>query len=517
MMKITKALTGLAIVGAVALVLAGCSGGGDNPTTQPSGSTGEWDGSAIPTAVISLPAPNQSFDPTATVSATDRVASALMNTSLFLTLPDGTVEPGLAESVEYNDDLTAATVTLREASFSDGSPITAEDVAATFTRHLGVEGSTIASTTDRIGSVTATDESTVEFVFPNPYPSFEGQAGVLAIYPAAGMADADAYFASPTVTSGQYTITDGWASNRLELQANPEFWGGAPAVDHVTFTIIEDANSAISQLQSGQVDFAGDLAPNFITQIQSADGIEVLMSDVYGFYDLRLQNLHGPFADADVRKAVNAALDRDQIVTAIWGENNSPQSGFWPEGMAGHDDSKSTARDLDAARELLAGTECENGCSVEMMYSDQDFPFSGQLALMVQAQLAEVGITVELEKLDASTMIDRLFAADFDMVPGAMASTGNIPDQLLANALNGKGFLKSEFTGYDSAEMNELIAIVNRDGGDERAAAIVDIEELFSIDQPYVTLAPWVRGSASTLPAGAFQLVGATARMESQP
>lgn len=518
-MKTSKVLAGLAIVSAAALVLSGCAGGGGSSTSG--GSVGpaqgeQWDGSAIPSAVISLPAPNQSFDPTATVSATDRVASALMNTSLFLTLPDGTVEPGLAESVEFNDDLTTARVTLREANFSDGSPITADDVAATFTRHLGVEGSTIASTTDRIASVTALDESTVEFIFPAPYPSFEGQAGVLAVYPAAAMADADAYFANPTVTSGQYTIAEGWGSNRLELEANPEYWDGAPAIDHVTFTIIEDANSAISQLQSGQVDFAGDLAPNFITQIQDSGGIEVLMSDVYGFYDLRLQNLHGPFSDENVRKAVNAALDRDQIVASIWGENNAPQSGFWPLGMEGHDSSKSTAQDLDAAKEFLVGTECEEGCSVQMMYSDQDFPFSGQLALMVQAQLAEIGIEVELEKLDASTMIDRLFAADFDMVPGAMASTGNIPDPLLANALNGKGFLKSEFTGYDSAEMNELIAIVNRDGGEERAQAIADIEELFTTDQPYVTLAPWVRGSASTLPAGAFQLVGATARMESQ-
>jgi peptide/nickel transport system substrate-binding protein len=515
MMKMSKALAGLALASATALALTACGGtGGPAPTGSAAGD--EWDGTAIPTAVISLPAPNQSFDPTATVSATDRVASALMNTSLFLTLPDGTVEPGLAESVVYNDDLTAATVSLREAKFSDGSPITAEDVAATFTRHSGVEGSTIASTTDRIESVTATDEATVEFTFPTPYPSFEGQAGTLAIYPASAMDDAETYFATPTVTSGQYTITEGWGSNRLELEANPEYWGGAPAVDHVTFTIIEDANSALSQLQSGQVDFAGDLAPNFITQIQGTEGVSVLMSSVFGFYDVRLQNLHGPFADANVRKAVNAALDRDQIVTAIWGENNAPQSGFWPEGMEGHDGSKPTTADTDAAREFLAGTECESGCTVSMMYSDQDFPFSGQLALMVQSQLAEIGITVDLEKLDASTMIDRLFAADFDMVPGAMASTGNIPDPLLANALDGNGFLKSEFTGYNSSEMNDLIAIVNRDGGAERAAAVTEIEALFTEDQPYVTLAPWVRGSASTLPAGAFQLVGATARMESQ-
>jgi ABC-type transport system substrate-binding protein len=150
-----------------------------------------------------------------------------------------------------------------------------------------------------------------------------------------------------------------------------------------------------------------------------------------------------------------------------------------------------------------------------MMYSDQDFPFSGQLALMVQSQLAEVGIEVQLEKLDASTMIDRLFAGDYDMVPGAMASTGNVPDPLLANALLGTGFLRSEFTGYDSDEMNALIQTVNVNDGEARSEAVVKIEALFSEDQPYVTLAPWVRGSASTLPDGVFSFVGAVAKMGS--
>ena len=499
------ALAAAAIAGV--LVLSACSG------TKAPAQAEEWDGAAMETATISLPAPNSSFDPTASVSATDRIASVLMNTSLFLTSADGTVEPGLAEAVEFNGDFTEATVSLRDANFSDGTPITAADVAATYNRHKTVEGSTIGSVTDRIDSVEAVDDATARFSFPAPYPSFEDQAGTLAIYSVAAMENADEYFASPTVTSGQYTIKNGWSANKLTLTANDGYYGGTPIVQELTFEVIEDANSAISQLQSGQIDFAGDLAPNFVTQLEGTAGIRVLSSPVFGFYDLRLQNLHGPLADVNVRKAVNAALDREAIVTSIWGENNKPQSGFWPESMAGHDDSKSVKQDLGAAREFLNGTECESGCSVSMMYSDQDFPFSGQLALMVQNQLAEIAIDVKLEKLDASTMIDRLFAADYDMVPGAMASTGNIPDPLLANALYGPGFLKSEFTGYNSDEMNALISIVNEDGGDLRAQAVEDIEALFSVDQPYVTLAPWVRGSATTLPEGVFELIGASARM----
>jgi ABC-type transport system substrate-binding protein len=96
-----------------------------------------------------------------------------------------------------------------------------------------------------------------------------------------------------------------------------------------------------------------------------------------------------------------------------------------------------------------------------------------------------------------------------------MASSGNVPDPLLTNALLGTARLRSEFTGYNSEEMNKLIATVNETDGDPRVEAIKKIETLFTEDQPYATLAPWVRGSATTLPTGVFSLVGTAAKMGS--
>jgi peptide/nickel transport system substrate-binding protein len=378
---------------------------------------------------------------------------------------------------------------------------------------MGVEESTIGETTDRLVSVTAADERTVVFEFAAPYPSFEGEAGGLEIYPASAMNDPDAYFANPTVTSGQYTIAENWAANRLVLEANRNYWGPPPAITQVTLMVIEDANSALSQLQAGQINYAGDLAPNFITEIADDPNLRIEASPVFGIFDLRLQNASGPMADANVRRAVNAALDREAIVSSIWGDFNEPLSGFWPPEMPGHDPDKSIEQDLDAAREFLVGTECESGCTVDMMYSDQDFAFSSQLALMVQNQLAEIGIEVELQRLDASTLVDRLFAAEYDISPGAMPSDGNFPDPLLNRALLGTGFLMAEFTGYNSEEMNALIEIVNTTTGPERDQALDDIEALFAADQPYVTIAPWIRLSATTLPEGTFQLVGPQALM----
>ena len=474
------------------------------------GATAAQAAALVEEATVSLPAPAQSFDPTKTVTATDRAAFSLMNGTLFAQQIDGTIVPGLAASIEYNADFTEATVTLKpDLKFSDGSPLTAADVAATFTRHMGVEGSVLGAMMGRIAGVEATDEHTAHFTFKGPFPSFGdfASAGSYGIYPASGLEKGEEFFLNP-VTSGPYKIASTWASNKLELVANENYGGGAqPAITNLTLTVIEDANSAVGQLQSGQVDYAGDLPPSFMLQLQGAPGLTVSSVPVYGFYDLRMWNQSGVFADPNMRNAVSAALDRDVIVRSIWGDTNR-LAGFWPQSMAFYDPSQSTARDLDAAKAYLAKTECASGCQVRLMYSDQEFAFSSQLALIVQNQLKDVGIDVQLERLDASTLIQRLRAGDYDMVPGAMASAANIPDHLLGNALLGTGSLKAEFTGYNSEAMDALIARVNQTSGEERAAAAAEIGALFAEDRPYAILAPWVRGAATSLPEGTVSLVG---------
>jgi len=461
-------------------------------------------------ATVSLPAPAQSLDPAATVSATDRAAFSLTNGTLFNIEIDGKIVPGLAESIAYSDDFASATVTLRpNLKFSDGSPLTAADAAATFNRHKGVKGSVLGSMTNRITTAEATGDRTVKFSFTGPFPSFGdfSAAGSFGIYPAAGLEKGESFFRSP-VTSGPYKIASPWASNKLALVANEHYWGPKPIAKAITLTVIEDANSAVSQLQSGGVDYAGDLPPNFLTQLRNNAALSVGSVQTYGFYDLRMWNQSGPFADPNMRKAVSAALDRNAIARAIWGVDNKPQAGFWPPASPWHDPNRDAKQDLAAARAHLAKTACANGCEVRMMYSDQEFPFASQLALIVQNQLNRIGIKVRLERLDAPTLIQRLRAGDYDLVPGAMAASAGVPDQLLANALLGTGPLKAEFTGYNSPEMDKLIAGLQSSSGETRNEFAKKIETQFLADQPYAVLAPWVRGAASRLPKEVVSLVG---------
>jgi len=489
------------------LALAACAGG---TSTTASGSSAGGELQPVDAATVSLPAPTQSLNPTASVSATDRASYSLINGTFFRVNAKGEVDPDLAEDITFNDDFTTASVKLRSGlKFSDGTPLTAADAAATWQYWLGAQGSVLGSVTGRVASVEAPDDTTVNFTFKGPFPSFrEASANPgLGVFPAASVANQDFY--KQPVTSGPYRVVSPWASNKLQLEANDNYWGPKPLVHSLTLTVIEDANSAVSQLQSGQVDFAGDLPPNFVSQIKDTPGVTVSNTPVFGFYDIRMWNQSGPFKDPNMRQAVSNAIDREAIVKSIWGDGNQPQAGFWPRTMDGYDDSVPVKRDLNKAKELLAKTDCADGCTVRMMYSDQEFPFSSQLALLVQDQLKDVGITVQLEKLEAATLISRLKAGDYDLVPGAMSGPVGIPDQILANALLSTGALKAEFTGYASPAMDQLIAQADASSGDQRGEALSAIEKQYAEDRPLLTYATWVRGTATTLPEGLIQITGA--------
>jgi peptide/nickel transport system substrate-binding protein len=461
-------------------------------------------------AAMSLPAPPRSFDPTATVSATDRAIFSLTNGTLFKQEDDGRIVPLLAESIRFTNDYKTATVKLRpNLRFSDGSDLTAHDVAATFMRNKAVKGSVLAAVLNRIEDVRAVDTETVRFAFTAPFPGFAGYAtvGAYGIYPASGLARGEAFFNQP-VTSGAYRMVTKWSASKLKLAANPYYSNGRPSIRNLTITQIEDGNSALSQLRSGDLDFAGDLPPNLIGPVSKYPGLSIQKAPIFGFYDLRFSNRTGPFTDINLRKAVAAAIDRSEIAKVIWNGNNTTAREFWPTGVKWHRASIAAKPDMALARAYMKASRCANGCSVRMIYSDQEYPFSSQLALIVQHQLQPLGIEVRLERVDASSLIQRLRAGNFDMAPGAMSATIATPDQLATNALLGSGPLKAEFTSYHSADADRLIAVMRETTGAEQARAASALGALVERDVPFLILAPWIRESASRIPPDTLGLMG---------
>lgn len=486
------ALTALAAMGLTACNTESTSAPGDTVDTS--------------TVTMSLPAPPRSFDPTATVSATDRMLFSLTNGTLLRATREGEIVHELAESYELADDLRSMRVRLRPGlTFSDGSPLAARDVIATFERHRGIAGSILTSVTRRIIGMEAPDPLTVEFTFDGPFPSFPGYvaAGQYGIYPADHINE-PTFFEEP-IGAGPYRIEERWASGRLRLVVNPRYVGSAPAIDRLTVVQIEDGNSAFSQIRSGSIDFAGDIPPNLIGPAERTPGLSLQSSPLFGFYDLRLSNRRGPFADQRVRRAAAAAIDRDVIIDMIWDEANYAQAGFWrpDKGLA-----EQEPHDLARAQALLRSSSCAVPCQVRMIYSDQEFPFSSQLALIVQHQLNAAGFDVRMERVDAATILQRMRTFNYDIVPGAMSATAHTADQLVNNSLDGSGPIAAEFTGYRTPEMERLIIQFRETIGADHDEAEAQIAAQFAEDSPFIALAPYMRISATRLPPDLLMLDG---------
>jgi peptide/nickel transport system substrate-binding protein len=491
----------LAVVAAAGmLALAGCSGS--------AGAAGS-SSTAVTHAVISYPSASQNaLDPAKVLVPVDVEVLDLINGKLFKTTASGGTQPDLALSATPNADLTVWTVKLRSGlKFSDGSPLTAKDVAASQMRNKAVPGNTISAFTTPLKTVVAQDALTAVFTFSIPFPDFKAYtagAGYGAVYPAADVNNEASY--KDPVTAGRYKVVTPWSGGKIQLAANPDYWGGAPAITDLTVETITDPNSAVSQLQSGQINYAANLPSNYISQLKTTGKVHSTTVKADGFFDIRLNNATGPLADKNLRKAVSAAIDRPALVKAAFGSTNTAQSGFWPQQMLGYDPSSPTAVDLTAAKKYLAASKYPNGTKLTLLYSDQDMPFESQLALLVQSQLAKINVTVTLQSVDVSTLISHLVAGTYDMNFGANDAPGNIPGRLAEAALLGNGSIKAEFTGYNSPTMNSLIAGLDVSSGTASKDYQDKIGKLFTEDAPFVVWAPRIQLSATNLSSKDFML-----------
>src|SRR5262249_16602315 len=158
-------------------------------------------------------------------------------------------------------------------------------------------------------------------------------------------------------------------------------------------------------------------------------------------------------------------------------------------------------------KKLLAGTGCAKGCSLELIYETDDLPWSEQASVLVQHDLADIGIKVKLVRLGAAEVIGRLFGdKKYDLCVLALFAFVKVPAGLLAYALQKDGGLNSLFSGYDSPKMNALMKTATEQTGPARLRALKAISNLFLKDQPFATLTDFPFVYASRLPKGVISI-----------
>lgn len=417
--------------------------------------------------------------------------------------PDGTITPLLAEQATPSEDGLTWTFVLRDdVTFSDGSALDAADVVFSIERHLDAGGALplAAPVTD----VSAADESTVVLTLSEPYAPLLAElatfANVVLPEDLAGLSEEE-FFADP-VGTGPFTVGE-WdlTTGEITLEANPAYWQGAPSVASVTFTVVDDDNQLLQQLQAGQVDIIEGVPAANVATLEADDGVAVLAVTSWQQGLLALNTVDGPFADVHLRRAAASTLDRPAIAEATTFGTAEPATTFLPPSIQFSDpDIPVYGYDLEVAATELAQSATPDGAEAVLIVESGQSSHVQQ-AQAIQAALEQIDVTVTIEQLDSTTFWARFTGGDYDLaVTWAISDTGDPSNltswQLLPDVAN------SYNTGFRDEEIIELAAqgVASTDE-DERAEIYRDIQERQAQGVPTIPLTyiPTIVGTSAAL------------------
>lgn len=378
---------------------------------------------------------NETLDPAHAQNNSSLSQEALMGIydRLVHFSPEGDPIPGLAESWEYNDDLTEFTLHLREGvTFHDGTAFDADAVIANFDRYSSLDsdvGATVQNTFELIESYEATDDMTVTLTLTEPsgqMPYWLASQGGMMVSPAVLEGDPFGVDLEP-IGAGPYRVTNFESNVVTEMERFEDYWDtteGRPA--RFEHHYVTDGQARLNAVRSGEANLS-ILDANQIPEAESA-GLEVQVNPQQSLWHI-YTNLSGVFSDINVRKAFMHAIDRQALVDALTYGSGEPAWQIFPEESPVYLEElhESYEFDPERARELLAEAGHEDG--VELHFILLNNTEYSQLAEALQQMVAESGFTLNFETVDISQAV--VFRGDDPRGDMMMARWGGRADPLM--------------------------------------------------------------------------------------
>lgn len=326
------------------------------------------------------------------------------------------IVPALAESWAFNEDATVLTLNLRQGvTFHDGTTFEASDVVATLERILNEEtGAAARANYLSIETIDTPDDYTVVLNLSQPdVPLLAALATVNAgIAPSELIASNG--FAEATIGTGPFILSEWIPEEITRLLANNNWWGEGPFVDGIDMRVIPDEASILAALRAGEIDFALLNDPLVATLLIGDDTVQLNAVPALAYHVLQLNPSRAPMDVLEVRQAMSCAIDRQEVLdTASLGEGTVTGPLTIPAYAVPLDEYFCYTKDLARAQELMAASGVEP-FTIKVIAASAEPPTALSEAQSIQAQLAEIGITVEIEPLELSVYVDRWLKGDFD-------------------------------------------------------------------------------------------------------
>lgn len=488
MRKIMNRTMSLLLVAIMAFSLAACGASGDNSGAAPAESKAAGETAGAQTG--------SSGEKIVNVGVTDtlgslnplqlnggeinKYATALMFLPLMELDADLNFQGMVADSITTEDNKNFVVHIDDAAKWSDGTPITAEDVAYTALRlaspvinntammyyvfeGVGDDGFVEAGA-DSVAGINVIDEKTVQFTtkeamslttFQNSYARYllTLPKHVIEKYSEEELATAD-WFNKPDVISGPFFVTDYDVDHYISYKANPDYWRGAPKLDKLNIKIV-DGSQLYAGLQSGEIDITQHtmsvIPPEDYASVEALDNVEVIYGSPVTNQSMFIQT--GNIPDVRVRQAMLYAINREQILNELLNGHGEVVDGFLSSASPFFDDSITPIPyDPDKAKALLADAGWDGSQTLRFYVNSGDSTFVNAATVMV-AQWAAVGIKAEVQTVDFATLMSVAGTRDYDIlaVQYTYAPVDPYPD--VAWLLGGEG----SWTGYGDAQVDEAL------------------------------------------------------------
>ncbi|WP_312113174.1 ABC transporter substrate-binding protein [Brevibacillus reuszeri] len=417
--------------------------------------------------------------------------------------------PSLAEKWENPDPKTYLYHIRKGVSFSDGTPMTVDDVIFSMERTRDPKtASYLGWMYGNVDKIEKEDDSTVKVTLKEPDSNWR-----YAMATPAGHVISKAYyeahasnFGKPdggVMGTGPFKYVSWQTGSEIVLEKNTNYWDktGGPYLDKIVYKVIPEAMTRVTGLKTGQINMAITLPIDLQEVVEKMDSIKISRSDSFLSDFVAMNTQRKPFDDVKVRQAINFALEKQKIVkeiikdAGVAGKSVPVPPALWlfekEKWEAAYNEIPDYSYDMEKAKQLLAESSVPNGFNGKILVDGDSLRMN--IALALQAAVKPLGINLEVEKVTGEELNTRSWggARDYDMLIQNWNSdfpdpSGSLqPLFLSANAADGG----SNFANYKNPEVDKLLIEQGRLTDDtKRSEMMIQAEKLIAGDAPWIVV-----------------------------
>lgn len=432
--------------------------------------------------------------------------------TLILPTDDGKgLKPGLAKEWKLADDGMSLSVTLRDGlKFSDGSPITSEDVQWSLKRAANPDNGIWSFLIASIDDVAIVDDKTVVLKLKHPDPAIVAALTVFntqimpkkAFEAAAGSTDEEKAknYSEHPVSSGPFVLQSWDRGSSMKLTRNEHYWAAGedgkalPYLDGLEFQVIPDDATRILKLQSGEIDGAELIPYARVAELKQADNVnmELFPSTRVQYITLNVRpQINGkdnPLSNEKVRQAMNYATNKEAIVQVVTHNVGKPLTSYMSSATPLHTgDTPLYPQDVEKAKQLMKEAGFENGfaTSILVLAGNQD---EIGIATALQQMWGQIGIKLELQQVDNPTRTQQYRDGTFTMRVAAWTDDIADPSEITSYFVYSPT-IDALHSGWKSEEADKLFEASQKEtDAAKRAEQYARLQEIFNTSGPTIPL-----------------------------